>query len=95
MRWLTQDKLYLAAQIPDVQWQPVFVYVGLMGLAGLFAGPGDFTAVSIPNSLHPPQWMPGSRPCDCDMLTVKHTTTVCLMCPHYHVDTTFFALLFT
>lgn len=35
MRWLTQDKLYLAAQIPDVQWQPVFVDVGLMGLAGL------------------------------------------------------------
>lgn len=46
---------------------------GAYGISWSFAGPRGFTAVSIPNPLRPPQWIPGSVPCDSENMShIKH-----------------------
>ena len=79
MAKLTLDKWYLEAQMPDVQWQPVFgcethfIEVGLVGLLQDTEISQQSASKSFtPGSL---QWMPGSLPSDSDnMSATTHIT---------------------
>lgn len=90
---LTPDKWYLAAQIPDVQWQRVFgcgTHFIEVGLAGLLRD----TRISQQSAWKcltpcPHQWMPGSLPRQRPRVYCQTLTTQLVWCNHvYFADTT-------